>query len=994
MNPSSHCEYIRRKVGSITHLRLVGVIDETFSPEAAGQDVIGHVLIDMGRIERISSFGVRKWIEFSSKMLPGAVSMQLINAPPIVIDQLNLVEGFAGITKVLSFLAPYSCVQCGEERMRSVNAVTDAAAISQSQAPAHKCPACDTPMEFADVPEEFFSFVKNQQFRQPASVVERYLSTINNRERVIPDEAKLSKFIIDDITCFTLSSGMAADINIRRMVAGLEGRVLYDLSRISNMDSGGARKFLDVLDSAATTSEVILWRVPIPVLNALSKVPHKPAAKFGSLWIPIECTNCGGGTQERIGARQYLEALQSPELGDRQCTICGGSAVMVQHREIAGYLAKVECIEPPKEIEAIELRALSQYLASGTAGGKAGTGTGQVNSSGQLEIIRLLGQGGMAEVFLARQVGARGFEKYVVVKKVLGLYALSTEFVDMLFAEARANARLTHPNIVQTFDVGMMDGAAYITMEYVRGLDLKKVMVGLKRKGLMFPLEHALRIVAETAAGLHYAHSYVDPTGKHHPMVHRDVSPHNVLLSLDGAIKLSDFGIAKVAGEPENTKAGVLKGKISYVSPEAVSGLPLDARNDVFGLGVMLFELVTGTLPFRRENEAATLRAIVIEPAPNPSQLNPAVPAELSAIILRALEKDPDNRTPTAGELRQSLEAEMVRLGIQSSPSAVADFVKVHLGAELTEFTRSEAPGKTSGHTGSIQRPVINLGPSPADADADSDADADADDGRDSTKAKPPPAAAAVAPVAPAKAAAPAPAPISIGAAPIAAAAAPVKSPAPAHVPSITVAPLSVAVAPAPSALPANSILVDNARAKAGKAAATAPKSPMKKRLVIGGVALFLLASTGVVASRLKVAGGTPAKIINLGADEFLYVGGVRATGDKVILPSLDTTVSVSKGGRLVRFGNPNTLTELDTKGLAPATGAMDLTVRSTVRVKSNPPGCAVTIGTQLLPNSTPLVTTIASGVEVDLLVGCPGVSPKKATVLGVPGQFIQAEFN
>src|SRR5207248_3151016 len=147
---------------------------------------------------------------------------------------------------------------------------------------------------------------------------------------------------------------------------------------------------------------------------------------------------------------------------------------------------------------------------------------------------------------------------------------------DMLFAEARANARLNHPNVVQTLDVGMMGQAPFITMEFVRGPDVKRLMDACKKAGAKIPVPIALRIVADAAAGLHYAHNYRDPDGKPRPMVHRDISPHNIILSLDGAIKLSDFGIAKVQGDGDgHTRPGTLKGKIGYISPEMISGQPV-----------------------------------------------------------------------------------------------------------------------------------------------------------------------------------------------------------------------------------------------------------------------------------------------------------------------------------------------------------------------------------------------------------------------------------
>ncbi|HZI06235.1 MAG TPA: protein kinase, partial [Archangium sp.] len=483
--------------------------------------------------------------------------------------------------------------------------------------------------------------------------------------------------------------------------------VAFDFSHVVRVEPEAVPKLEQVLTAASQGAKVVLCRVPSPVLAALARFTKPFTARIGTLWLPCECRNCGHEHQQRTLASEYLAKLRANASPERECPICGGTARLPSIPQLLPLLSRSSLVDQPlDDIEALEPRALSQYLFGATnvdPSASKGTTSDISNSIGsaKLQIIRRLGQGGMAEVFLAKQVGVKGFEKFVVMKKVLPQFAESAEFVDMLFAEARANARLTHPNVVQTFDVGMSDGVAYILMEYIRGPDLKKLMNELRRKGMALPLEHALRIVAETAAGLHYAHSYVDPNGVPHPVVHRDVSPHNVLISLDGAIKLSDFGIAKVQGE-ENTQAGVLKGKISYISPEAASGRGLDARNDVFALGVVLFELLTGTLPFKRDHDAATLNAIVREPAPVPSQLKPTIPQDVSDLILRALVKDPARRTPSAAVMREELEAVMAHHRLNSSPAAVAQFFKTMLGDRLAEFGPTNAPGGSTGSHPSI----------------------------------------------------------------------------------------------------------------------------------------------------------------------------------------------------------------------------------------------------------------------------------------------------
>ena len=695
---TSNASITSLRVGSLTHVRVAGVIDETFPLTPASKGIQGLVVVDLGLVERISSFGVRRWIEFAGHPPQGVSGLYVVNAPPVVVDQLNMVEGFAGVARVLSLLAPYTCRFCKEDRLRLVRLVEEAKVLEQGGAPPHQCPVCSQPLEFADEPTEFFDFARRQQFSAVDPAVLRYL-----RSGIPSEPSELSshlKIVQDDITFITLASTLKGDLNVRRLASGLEGRVAFDCCHVSVVEQEALPRIEQVLEVAAQGAQVVLCRVPPPLLAVLAKSTKTLPAKLATLWLPCDCRNCGQVTHQRIQTSEYLEVLRAKGTMERVCPVCGGSSRAPALAQFQGLLARTPLTDKPLEdIEALEQRALSQYLFGSTntdPGARGSSATDTHTSGARLQIIRRLGQGGMAEVFLAKQQGVKGFEKFVVMKKILAQFAENPEFVDMLFAEARANARLTHPNVVQTFDVGVTDGVAYILMEYVRGPDLKRLLTELRRKGMALPLEHALRIVAEVAAGLHYAHSYVDPSGTAHPVVHRDVSPHNVLVSLDGAIKLSDFGIAKVQGE-EHTQAGVIKGKISYLSPEAASGRPLDWRNDVFALGVVLFELLTGQLPFRRDHDAATLAAIVREPAPVPSQLRPHIPQDVSDLILRALVKDPARRTPSAAAMREEIEAVIAHHRLSSSPASVAQFFKETLGDRLSEYAPSSIAGPGTG---------------------------------------------------------------------------------------------------------------------------------------------------------------------------------------------------------------------------------------------------------------------------------------------------------
>jgi len=213
---------------------------------------------------------------------------------------------------------------------------------------------------------------------------------------------------------------------------------------------------------------------------------------------------------------------------------------------------------------------------------------------GKYELIKRIATGGMAEIYLARVSGLPGFEKIVVVKRILPQLATNQEFVQMFLDEARVAATLHHPNIVQMYDIGAVDGNYFISMEYLHGEDLRSIARAMRQKGQdRVPLEHALGIGVGIAAGLHYAHEKVGFDGKPLHIVHRDITPQNIFVTYDGGVKLVDFGIAKASNRASETRYGSLKGKIPYMSPEQCRSEPLDRRSDIFSLGILLYEQTT-----------------------------------------------------------------------------------------------------------------------------------------------------------------------------------------------------------------------------------------------------------------------------------------------------------------------------------------------------------------------------------------------------------------
>jgi serine/threonine-protein kinase len=281
---------------------------------------------------------------------------------------------------------------------------------------------------------------------------------------------------------------------------------------------------------------------------------------------------------------------------------------------------------------------------------------------GKYVVRRKLAEGGMAEIYLAAALGPEGFEKDVVIKRVRPGLAGDPEFVKMFVAEARVASRLNHANLVHIFDFDKHEDTYYLAMEYVRGHSLWELRRRCQERGVAFPPILVAQIGMEVARGLAYAHRLAE-NGRSLGLVHRDVTPHNVLLSFDGAVKLTDFGIAK-AGHRATT-SGMLKGKFAYMSPEQARGDEVDARTDVFALGVTLWELLTGARLFEGEGDVAVLRAVQERLIVPPARLNPAVAAPLDAAVMRALERELARRWPTAHELERAL-AEVLLSGARS----------------------------------------------------------------------------------------------------------------------------------------------------------------------------------------------------------------------------------------------------------------------------------------------------------------------------------------
>jgi serine/threonine-protein kinase len=298
---------------------------------------------------------------------------------------------------------------------------------------------------------------------------------------------------------------------------------------------------------------------------------------------------------------------------------------------------------------------------------------------GRYLVRRKLAEGGMAEIFLASALGAEGFSKDVVLKVIRGFLSSDPVFVEMFVAEARLASQLNHPNIVQVFDFGTHEGEHFIAMEFIRGTSLSELRKRAIQRGERMPPEVAAEIAAQVARALSYAHE-LSVEGRALGIVHRDVTPQNVLLSFDGAVKLSDFGIAKASSS--HTTPGMLKGKFAYMAPEQSRGEPVDARTDVFSLGIVLWEMLTGGQLFCGDSDVAVIRSVQQSHIAPPARLNIDTPQELSDIVMTALARQPEQRYQTAAALERALVSFLRGSAKSIDDISLAGFIGRVLGSE------------------------------------------------------------------------------------------------------------------------------------------------------------------------------------------------------------------------------------------------------------------------------------------------------------------------
>jgi serine/threonine protein kinase len=648
-------------------VQVSGLIDEHFG----GFGQLGEprvAILDVSALTRMTSFGVRQWLKAKDELPRSISELYLLGCPTFFVDQLNMVLNFGGAARVITVVAPYTCVSCGTESGEVVDVLGHRALLAKGAAPELQCSRCGGKLELDETPESYFSFVAGSAATTVDPAAAQVLALHQLYYAVDTSAAekplRIIKLVHGSVTYFRIIGTIGSMFRARPFLVGAEGEVVIDLAETSGFDASGLPEWRRLVRSlTGQVSAVTLVDVGAAMLELAGDTFASTRNLFvWSVLVPYRCMDCGRTSNESHALAGATWPLHLPA---RVCSTCGGTSANTATPNALEPLRRAVTTTSAASAQLIARRGevLSRAVTDANVAQAGDLATPSLSADdtilGKYKIVRRLSEGGMAEVFLAKQIGIGGFEKPVALKRIQSKLLESRHLaIDMFLNEAKIAGRLMHPNIVQVLDVGEVGGALYLAMEYVHGRDLRDVVKKLRASRISMPLGEACYIVREVAQALHHAYWSKDLAGNRLNVVHRDVSPHNVILGFDGSVKLLDFGVAMSAVTQSDD--AMIVGKWQYMSPEHTTKKPLDHRSDLFSLGVVLYLLCCGDLPFSGHNPKEIVRHI--RAGRYTPLRTPHVPEALAALVASMLSPDPAARPQTGlavvaalGEITRSL---------------------------------------------------------------------------------------------------------------------------------------------------------------------------------------------------------------------------------------------------------------------------------------------------------------------------------------------------
>ncbi len=710
MSPSAP-DIVESMVGGARVVRIAGEINERFDPRAIIQGPAASIVVfDLDQLVRISSFGLSQWV----LALEGLTADYycFVRVRPAIVDQFNMVRAFAQRGELVSLYAPFRCPRCDEVVSLLVDLRRDFALLEALDFPPLRCARCQETTELDELPDLYFRYVRSMPPPQPPPAA---AAAIDGKPAGASSGFHIEKDVAGVVTAFRVSGVLDEPRYFRRKADGVDGLVAVELSGVTGATEAGLTGlagFLGELSQGAA-----LARIPAPMVEPVARMfqrfPLEPAIRVVSVSLPFRCGACQRDLVIEMNAPE-VRAAATGSSGAPTCPVCRSTLAAAFPPAVLEGARRLPFGAPPE--------AIARYLSSHAElypGEDSLVTSAMANPRnllvGRYQVLGVLGEGGMGEVFLVRHLGPEGFSKKLVLKRVKRSRLDDPTSAEMFLDEARIAARLSHPNAVQVFGLERIGSEYFMVMEYVEGIDLARALAITAQAGIVWPVQVACRVVAGICAGLHAAHMWIDEAGRPAPIVHRDVSPDNVLISARGEVKVADFGIAS---EGRAGEADEFRGKVGYAAPELLRGAPSHPSVDIYAAGAILYELLTLRHFRPGDREQAAQRAFA--PVPRIAPVRVDLPAGLEAIYLRAVDPAPERRYPSVADMGGDLERVVQDLADRSQGDFVAFLGRV-VALSLPHHTtmtsaRSEALEWTDdpGEAVTVAEPVRGRRPRPS----------------------------------------------------------------------------------------------------------------------------------------------------------------------------------------------------------------------------------------------------------------------------------------
>lgn len=657
--------WTRKDVAQGALIQLNGRIDETFDVATLFNATPKTLIFDLEGVSQITSFGIQAWRTAMSTL--NCSELLFINVQPAMMTQFNSVPLFAGKGHIITFLAPYRCHACQIDVSRVIDLRFESNAVTQESPPEVMCPQCQRMADFDDIPDLYFLYVSRTQ----VPVLSHTALSLLREYTLSPSPIRVSKEIIGNCTVVWLAGSFTYVRTLRRFLEGAEGDTLLFAEELTDVTAHTSHEFLKVLGNI----NVPVWLSAVP--DSFLKATHLMPSNVHLLSVRTEliCNACQ--TPHRRILTLPLVSGKSPDL----CPVHATPLYLPLSEEHIKASQNVNA-GPPQHVIALIAEAANRPFpsihASPLLKKKEFVKPSDSNPFGKYVLVEQLGKSHLMEVFKARLRDGDPPDSFVVVKRAIDSLKGDHGFTQTFLTEQEMVVRLRHPNIARVLDFGEVESRAFLVSEYLEGVSLRTALAHSKKTQTPMSLALSLYVIREIAAALNAAHTLHKETSSRVPLIHRELSPHSVFLTMDGTVKVNDFGLGRSADLAQFTPAYASAGRLTYLAPEQIRSTASisDVRVDIFPVGLIFYYCATLEHMFEKTTEYATMWALLNDSVPKLSEHLPNIPPPVEDFLRRCIERDSRLRYQTANDVRVDASTLFNAFTQEPGPALLRAFLK------------------------------------------------------------------------------------------------------------------------------------------------------------------------------------------------------------------------------------------------------------------------------------------------------------------------------